>query len=176
MRNKKGFFFILDALLALTVVSVGVFLLVSSYSFTPTRPQTEVILEDVYTYLSDTEIQELNDPYAGIGGELWNTRVITEQENTLMEQIGELHAKGDDAITEAFIDAAVSDLIPPQFRLQVAVDGDSVYPDTEDQALIGSRERTPLLLAKSTVVYGLLNLTTQELWGPSTVTVSVWQG
>src|SRR3989344_2866463 len=41
---------------------------------------------------SVTKIKDLDNNYAGIGGQLWKNGTITDSENTLLQQVGEFYA------------------------------------------------------------------------------------
>jgi hypothetical protein len=173
--HKRGFFFTLDAIMALTILAVGMFLLLSVLLAVPQRSQTEIIAADTMVFLSTTRIENLNDPAAGIGGTLWQQGKITKEKNTLLQQIGELYAKGDTASAEQFIQAVVEDNIPQSHFAQVHADGQRVYPLVEPQEQTASKQSTGLLIAKTEVTYGITNSSTFELWGPVEIRLSVWQ-
>lgn len=173
--DKRGFFFTLDAVMALMIVGIGLFLVLSAYFFVPSVSRTEVISQDALTFLSTTTIENLNDPYAGIGGTLWDEGRITQPENTLLQQIGEFKARGDEATASLFITALLENIVPENYGLQVEVDGGSIYPLQAEQAE-ASQAGTDVLISKETIVYGISNTTTYDLWGPSVVRVKVWHG
>ena len=136
-RGKRGFFFTLDAAFALMVIGIGMILMLSAYLSAPGTSQTGAIATDALSFLSTTLIENLNDPYAGISGTLWNQGKITQPKNTLLQQIGEFSAKGDEETG-------------------------------------ASQESTDVLISMKSLVYGVLNTTTYELWGPSVVVIRVW--
>lgn len=160
--------------MALTVIGIGIFLMLSAYLFVPPRAQTEVIAHDALIFLSTTQIEDLNDPYAGIGGTLWTQGKITQQENTILQQVGEFEAKEDTATAELFIIAIIEQIVPANYQLEIKINGDPIYPRNETAAIVASRDKTDLLISKKAIVYGLLNATSSDLWGPSQVQLMVW--
>ena len=160
--------------MALTVIGIGLFLMFSAYLFVPSRSQTENTAQSALSFLTTTQIENLNDPYAGIGGELWQQGKITQQKNTLLQQIAEFEAKDDAATGELFVGAILDEIVQENYGFQIKVDGQFVYPLAESQAMIDSKENTDLLIAKESISYGILNSTTFEVWGPSRVQILVW--
>ncbi len=173
--DKKGFFFTLDAIMSLTILAVGMFMFFTAILAVPYTPQTEVVALDTMNLLSTTTIENLNDQTAGIGGTLWRQGKITNEKNTLLQQIGEFYAKSDQASAQQFIQAVVANNIPENFFAQIAVDNTLFFtvPEPTEQAL--SKQNTQLLIAKTDVVFGVMNTTTFDIWGPYEIRLSVWQ-
>ena len=163
--HKKGYFFTLDAMLSLGVLVLGSFLLLSSFTNVPSRTQTSIFAEDVSKFLSTTKIEELNNPYAGIGGELWNQGYITNQGNTLLQQIGEFYYKNELIIAEKFILNATDSLIPAQFKLEFWIDNVRIYPSSPTKQHIYSKGNTSILLPSKKITYGILN-ESADMFGP----------
>ena len=76
--KKRGFFFVLDAVLGLFILVTGVFLITSSYVNAPQAAQVGILSDDLLNFLSNTKIKDLNNAYAGLGGQLWNQGAITD--------------------------------------------------------------------------------------------------
>ncbi len=159
--------------MAISIIGIGMFLVLSAYLVAPTASQTDIIAQDALSFLSTTTIEGLNNPYAGIGGTLWQQGTITQQKNTLLQQIGDFRAKGDLATAYLFITALLEEIIPENYGLQILADGQSMYPLQTLQAE-ASQEKADILIAKEAIVYGILNTTTLDLFGPSVIVVKVW--
>lgn len=101
MRNKKGYFFSLDAFIALAVI-----LAVIIFIKPPVKEinYQENIQADLLDTLSNLQIKDLNNTYAE---NLRNNNEITEGNQTVLEQIGEFYAKGDDAHAEGLADSVI---------------------------------------------------------------------
>ena len=80
--KKRGYFFTLDAVLGLFIIVIGVFLVTSSYVSVPQPAQVGLLSDDLLNFLSNTKIKNLNNQYAGIGGDLWSQRIITDADNS----------------------------------------------------------------------------------------------
>ena len=173
--KKRGFFFILDAILALFILIIGVFLITSSYIHVPEPAQVGLLSDDLLNFLSGTKIKDLNNNYAGIGGELWNQGMIDDPENSLLQQIGEFYSSNKIDTAEKFIQNVSKDAVPPQFRYEVWINGVIIYPKSPSQEHINSKSKTELLLTSKKITFGIANKTTSALWGPYKAEVFVWE-
>ena len=172
--KKKGYFFMLDATLALFVLVIGVFLVLSLYVEVPDSAQVDFLSKDIMNFFSDTKIKDLDNNYAGIGGQLWKNGTITDPENTLLQQIGELYANSQLETAEKFVQN-VSDIVPKQYRYEVWIDNTRVYPKDAAQDHAKSRSDTELLLTSKKLIFGLNNRTTNSIWGPYKAEVFAWE-
>ena len=166
LPKKRGYFFVLDAMLGLFIIVIGTFLITSSYVNVPQPTQIGLLSDDLLNFLSNTKIGDVNNPYAGIGGTLWNQGVITDSEYTLLQQIGEFYATQKLDIADKFIQNVSSGLVPQQFRYEVWMDGITVYPKIKTPEHIKSRNSTALLLTSKKLTFGIINKTTSNIWGP----------
>ncbi len=173
--NKKGFFFTLDAIMSLIILAVGMFLFFTVILAVPQTSQTQIIAEDTIAFLGTATIQNLNDPIAGIGGLLWEEGKITKGTNTLLQQIGEFHAKGDYDSAEIFIQAVMAEGIPQSHFAQVSIGNLLLYPQVETPEESLSKENTAFLIVKTEPVFGIMGDGTFDLWGPYEIKLSVWQ-
>ena len=175
LLKKRGYFFVLDAVLALTVLVIGVFLITSSHVNVPQPAQVGLLSGDLLDFLSNTKIKDFNNPYAGIGGELWNKGIITDSDNSLLQQIGEFYAKNRIDIAEKFIANVSNGIVPVQFRYEVWMDNVVLYPKSPSPEHLKSRNSTEILLTSKKITFGILNSTTSDLWGPYKAEVFVWE-
>lgn len=165
----------LDAMLGLFVLLIGIFLVLSHYINVPEPSQVGLLSDDLMNFLSGTKISDLNNEYSGIGGELWKAGLITDKDNTLLQQMGEFYATKQFDIAEKFVQNASFSVIPSQFSYEVWIDNILIYPKTETPAQISSRGNTTLLLTSKKITFGILNRTTTAMWGPYKAEVFVWQ-
>jgi hypothetical protein len=93
MRVKKGYFFVIDSLLALLIMTLGVILVFSFHKFSPGNQQISVTSADILGLLN-VKIRNLNNGYCGVNSLLTRDKNITNLDNTLIEQIAELHYRG----------------------------------------------------------------------------------
>lgn len=173
--KKRGYFFVLDAVLALSILVVGIFLVTSSYIDAPQPTQVELISEDLLNFLSNTKIKDLNNPYAGIGGELWVNGSIRDADNSLLQQIGEFYATNNLNTAEKFIQNVSKDAVPYQYRFEVWVNSVILYPKNPSSEHIRSKNSTEILLTSKKITFGIVNKTTGNLWGPYRAEVFLWE-
>lgn len=173
--KKRGYFFMLDAVIGLFILIIGVFLITSSYINVHQPIQVELLSDDLLDFLSNTKIKDLNNPYAGIGGELWNQGFITDADNSLLQQIGEFYATNKLDTAEKFIQNASKGIVPEQFKYEVWIDGSILYPKTPAPEHIKSKNSTSLLLTSKKLTFGIINKTTGGIWGPYKAEVFVWE-
>lgn len=175
MFKKRGYFFTLDAVLGLTVLVIGVFLITSYYINVQQPVQVGLLADDLMGFLSNTKINDLNNAYAGIGGQLWSQGAITDADNSLLQQIGEFYKTNNLNAAEKFVQNASKDAIPPQYLYEVWVDGMLIYPKSPSQEHMDSKSGTRLLLTSKKITFGILNKTTSDIWGPYKAEVLVWE-
>lgn len=165
----------MDAVLGLMILVMGIFLITSSYVKSPQQAQVGLLADDLINFLSRTKIKDLNNPYAGIGGELWNDGEITDADNSLMQQTGEFYAKGKLDIAEKFVKNVSKDAVPAQFRYEVWIDGIIIYPKNPSAEHLSSKSSTELLLTSKKISFSIINKTTSALAGPYKAEVFVWE-
>ena len=71
--NNKAYFFLIDSILALSVLAVGAFLIFTFYLSVPSIEQPAVLSDDIMDFFANNKIKDINNPYAGLGGILWQT-------------------------------------------------------------------------------------------------------
>ena len=173
--KKRGYFFILDAVIGLSVLVIGVFLVTSLYVNAPKPTQVQLLSDDLLNFLSNTKIKNLNNAYAGIGGELWQQGEITDSDNSLLQQIGEFYAKSKLDTAEKFIQNVSKDAVPEQYMHEVWIDGILLYPRAPTPEHAKSKDSTKLLLTSKKLTFGIINKTTSDMWGPYKAEVFVWE-
>ncbi|MBI2657336.1 hypothetical protein HYX08_01430 [Candidatus Woesearchaeota archaeon] len=173
--KKRGYFFILDAVLALLVLVIGVFLITSSYVDVPQPGQVGLLSNDLLDFLSANKIRDLNNQYAGIGGGLWSQGMITDADNSLLQQIGIFYATGRSDIAEKFILNVSAGIVPAQFNYELWINDAMLYPRVPAAQHSGSKNSTKLLLTSKKIAFGILNASTGELWGPYKAEVFLWE-
>lgn len=173
--KKRGYFFVLDATLGLFALTIGVLLVLSFYANVPAPTQVSLLSNDLLRFLSKTKIKELNNPYAGIGGELWKQDTITDADNSLLQQIGEFYYKNSLNTAEKFIQNVSEQVLPSQFKFEVWIDNVRLYPRNPTADHVKSRDNSALMLTSKRVTFGIFNRTTSEIWGPYKVEVFLWE-
>ncbi|HLC60131.1 MAG TPA: hypothetical protein VJJ52_01755 [Candidatus Nanoarchaeia archaeon] len=175
IHKKRGYFFVLDAALGLTILAIGVFLIASLYINVPEPSQVGLLSDDLMSFMANTKIRNLNSPYAGLGGLLWKNGSITNADNSLLQQVGEFYYRGNYALAEKFVQNISVNVVPSQFKYEMWMDNMLIYPLSPDSAHLSSKSKTDLLLTSKQVAFGIINKTDGTLWGPYKVEVFTWQ-
>ncbi|MCH8004504.1 MAG: hypothetical protein IH934_07805 [Nanoarchaeota archaeon] len=189
--NKKAYFFLIDSILALGVLAVGAFLIFTSYLSVPSKEEPEILSDNVMDFFANNKIKDINNPYAGLGGTLWQTEgqpggicegeeLIANAETTLLQQIGEFYEKSSGNIcylelAEKFIAELTQNSLPPQYLSEFWVNDTLLYPQNPTQEHIDLKNASGILIPSKKIVYGFLNQETGDLFGPYETEVIVWQ-
>ncbi len=182
--GRKGYFFLIDSIIALGVLAVGVFLVFALYVNVPPIEQPAILSDDIMDFFANNKIKDVDNAYAGLGGTLWKEGKITNGENTLLQQIGEFYEKSkDDAayldITEQFIAELIQNVFPKEYSFEfwihdLGVDT-LIYPKNPSPEHLNSKEATEVIIPSKKIVYGILNKETGDMFGPYNAEVLVWQ-
>jgi hypothetical protein len=163
--GKRGYFFTLDAFIAMGIITTGLVLVYLSQTLAPPTVQAEFLSQDVMETLASTQLFTLNNPYVD---EHRTSRNITDLDNTILEQIGEFYVTQQLGNAQNLTRNVTLNLIPPQYSFEIWFDGWLVH----NRSYLHSDE-TPVLSASKTMVIGVINRT--FFWGPYTAEVYVWQ-
>ena len=186
--NKRGYFFLIDSILALGVLTVGVFLIFSIYVKVPSKEQSTILSYDVMSFFANNKLKDVDNLYAGLGGELWakesqagglcpGEKLTQNPENTLLQQLTEFYEKSKTkscytALAKTFIGNLTINTLPPQYSFEFWINGQLLYPGTER---VDSKNAAQVLIPSKMIVYGNVNKETGEMFGPYTAEVLVWQ-
>ncbi len=124
MAMKKGYFFTIDALLALFILVTGFLLLSNLYVSTQPRTQLNYYSEDMISLFSDMKVGELNNTYLQ---KLIDDGNITDMDNTILEQIGIFWVTNRTGLARNLAQNISGDLIPDRFGFSFIVGNDVVY-------------------------------------------------
>jgi hypothetical protein len=83
-KSKKGYFFVIDAFIGSTIIFLSLLLILNSDVKASKMQYDYGMSEDYSTFIMNTKIQDLNNPYAK---NLTDDGVIVNTQNTIIEQI-----------------------------------------------------------------------------------------
>ncbi|MBL7056005.1 hypothetical protein ISS07_03790 [Candidatus Woesearchaeota archaeon] len=173
--SKKGYFFIIDAVLALGVLAVGLFLIFSAYTKIPPKEQIASLSEDMMDFFTQNKIKDVNNDYAGVGGELWNNGKITNSENTLLQQTAIFYNGGNFTIMENFVRNLTQNILPVQYVFELRINKTLVYPMGPSQRHNISKNKTTILIPSRKIVHGFSDSDEEDMFGPYLAEVLTWQ-
>lgn len=175
LLKKRGYFFVIDAVLALAIIVIGIFLITASYTQVPQQAPVSFLSVDLMNFLADTKIKDLNNPYGGIGGELWNQGLITDEGNSLLQQTAIFYKTNKLDIAGKFIGNITAGIVPSQYRYEVWVDNIVLFPQILTDEHKKSKNNTGLLITSKQITFGVLNETTGDIFGPYKAEVFLWE-
>jgi len=181
IRNKKAYLFILDAIVAMMVMTIGISLILSYRATEPPTQQAEIYSNDLVQFYSKIKIKDLNNAYFGLNGELVANGNISTVENTILEQLGEFYFRYSNQscdfclnMTNNSINVITKSLLLDQFNYEIIVDD---YKIGKRTILYVNKKYPPkskaqLILPTRRMVHGVYNNT---LYGPYIMEITVWQ-
>lgn len=180
--NRRGYFFLIDSMIALGVLAIGVFMIFTLYVQVPSESQVTVLSEDIMDFFANNKIKDVDNAYAGLGGTLWQQGRITNAENTLLQQLAEFYKKSELDSTyldmaEQFIIELTVNTLPAQYKFEFWIhdlDVDTrIYPLSPSQEHLDSKDATEILIPSKKIVYGLDQ--DENMFGPYGVEVLLWR-
>ncbi|MBI2133390.1 hypothetical protein HYU11_01770 [Candidatus Woesearchaeota archaeon] len=162
--SKRGYFFTLDAFVAMGIIVVGLFIVLGSYSYTPLGDLPEIMSGDILVSLSSTKVSEINSNYVRA---LIDNGTITNTENSVLQQLGEFYVNNQVSMGSRFMSNISSNIIPRQYGVSVSIDNFQVFNEGP-KLLPGSRT----VVSSKSLVFGIYN---GSMWGPFPAEVSMWQ-
>ncbi|MFW6230597.1 MAG: hypothetical protein ACOC32_01080 [Nanoarchaeota archaeon] len=199
--NKKGYFFVIDAFIALMILTVGVYMILSSYLNQLEKDQPAFTSRTVVGFMSNLSIGRFNSDYKfdtimnyGLGQE--NVNFIKNYKLSILEQIGEFYYREQlssyprdrDGIpygvsfSEGLAADVIDTLVPPQyeaeFRLYDQQNDEIVTIYRRNENPLFARESSSLLVPAKMIIMGDFQDTetgSPILWGPYIVEVHIWQ-
>ena len=170
--NKRGFFFITDALLSLTVLTVGFMIIWTSFSAAPEQQQSVLLSEDVIKLLSSKQVNEMesNEIYRMWCDECKNPRhIISKKDNTLIQQIAEFASLGQNTSAQELINEILKEgIINPQNNFELLADDNVLYSKPGNT----NPDDADLLVANKKLVMGL---TSNNILVNVIIEVRTWQ-
>lgn len=138
-RNKKGIFFTVDALVATGIILLGLLLIPGLYFNKQPTVHLSYISQDMVSVLSELKVYELDNSYTAY---LISSGYITNANNSVLEQIGELWAEGNDDIARNFTREIIEGIIPSGYGYGLWVGEQEIYSTEkpESSMLISSRK------------------------------------
>jgi hypothetical protein len=166
---KKGYFFTLDAFIAMTIMIVCVILIFSIQTYKPYPMQSISFSEELMNTLSITKLYELqNDYYYQLldGGD------ITQTDNTILEQIAWFAISGQQGIANSFALNITSNLVPRQFGCKLIIYNESSRFEINISETQVTQQEAKLLITSRRIIMGENE---GVPWSPMLSEVRLWQ-
>ena len=135
----KGMFFTIDSLLASGIIIVSILLISNFYISQPDKVNVNYAAHDMVRAFSSMKVGEAKNDYVKsliASGEITNTN------NTILEQIGELWAEDKLNLSYNLTKNLSEEIIPDNFGFSVLVNGEEIYSRNKSvkRALVSSRK------------------------------------
>ncbi len=194
--DKRAYFFLIDSMLALGVLAMGAFIILTFYMQQPPSASADILSEDIMGLFANSRISNVNNPEIGLSGTYWSSidvttcnngqPIIPDTESSLLQQVAifyelrETYSKPCyvDVIARAFVEKLTQNTIPPQYGFEFWIDDDIrskktlIYPASEQSS---SKAASKVLIPSRKIAYGILNQETGQVFGPYSVEVLVWR-
>jgi len=123
-KNKQGIFFTIDAILAAGIFVTVLILASNFYISDVPKIQVEFFSQDIVGIFTNLKVSDLNNPYVT---KLIASGVITRQNSTVLEQIGEFWSENELELALNFTSNLTAQLIPEKFGFGLYIDGEPIY-------------------------------------------------
>jgi hypothetical protein len=174
--NKKGIFFTIDVILAITVLVIGMAVTFAAFIESPTYIQPRSLSSTLMNFFVSTNIDELNVPYVT---ELAVDNTIDNSDDSIMVAMGKLYSQGKrDILVNMVRNITYSnDLVIDPFDFAIFIRDEANQEVTDSNVIYNSSDwksipETHTLITAKRVIVGLTN--ESRLWGPFVAEVWVW--
>jgi len=136
---KKAVFFTIDALLASGIIILSIVLISDFYSSEHQKINVNYASQDLVRVFSTLTVGQADNAYVK---NLASSGLITNANNTILEQIGEFWADDKMDLAKNFTKNLTEDIIPKNYGFSVLVNGEEIYKRNlpVSKALVSSRK------------------------------------
>jgi hypothetical protein len=172
--KKKGYYFIIDALIGSTIIFVSLLIILNGGA-KPTKIQYNYEMAEEYsTYVLTTKIQDLSNPYVD---QLKADKNITDQSLTIMEQVDLFYYKGDIDHARKMIENITYSLIPEKYGFSYSIieispttNTTNIYNNTNNVAVDINNAKVVIASRKIT----FLQINSSTMFGPALTEIKIW--
>jgi len=194
-NSKKGYFFIVDGLVALVVLVTGIIIMGAIFSGKPIFQPPYDIGQDILGIMEGTNISNVKIDLAPTIRFLFNDKRIEDNSSSVLQQVGKFYYTHCDYVSKADVNNAklylgyanvtahklMRNIIPNPYYGELIFSGDSkctgpvqiytTYPQLAGVALSQANSKT--LISTRRVVFGNIGYT--DTFGPYVATLNVWR-
>lgn len=123
-KNKKGLFFTIDAILAVSILLGTLLVITSFYVGERSRVSVDYIANDVMNVLYELKVSEVDNPFVD---ELIANESITNMDNSILSQAGEFWAEGNIGLARLLIMNITNGLVDDNYGISLSIDGDVIF-------------------------------------------------
>src|SRR3989344_1887455 len=165
----KGYFYSIDALIAIMIISIGMILVIQGrVTNPPMRTNVYYFAEDLTNYLAQTKIYDLNDDSYSDSIKKWKVNgSIAFIDNTLLEQAGEFYERGQLQIANNFLSNVTQASASLNYNFVIIIDGTPVF-----SVIRTPEEKAKSIISNKLILSGFLD--NRNTWGPYKAEVRTW--
>jgi hypothetical protein len=170
LRNlrKKGYYFVIDALIGSTIIVLSLMVVLSS-GVRPTKIQYNYEMAEEYsTFILTTKIQDLANPYIN---QLILNKQINDTSLTIMEQTDLFYFKGDLTHATGVIQNLTEPLIPEKYSLSYNIIEGSTTTNIYNRSVTDINEARVIISSRKIT---FLQIDSATMFGPATVEIKIW--
>lgn len=171
--GKKGYYFMVDALIALFVLTLGVVGILAFHYRAPQQQPLAILSQDFMDVLSGTQLSDINDPFIGPTGMFGANGNITHFDNTVLQQIAEFYYRlqSQPGCTHCLnlINTTIHRAVPVEkkYNYLVSINDDILFSNNRT-----SLGQARIVLPARKIVHGEFE---DAIYGPYLVEVLVWE-
>ena len=151
MAVNKGVFFSLDAIIAATIILIGLMLATSFYISEGPTTHLNYLAGDLIKVLSELNVSEADNPYVSY---LRANGSITRLDNSILEQIGEFWAEKNIVEAANLTKEFVNDYIDSSYGYNITINDEEIY----SKASNGIK----MLISSQKMISGIMKNRTRE--------------
>lgn len=167
---KKGYFFMLDAFISMSIIVLSLILILSFHSSKPYQMQGIFLAQDTMDLLAKTKIYELDNDFVinlTLEGNITNT------DYSLLEQTAEFFVTNQTELAQDFIINVTQNMVSDKYGFELRIYNDTNLFNITVTPGINLQNESNILLISKEIVSGMLE--DYSTWGPMTAEVRVWQ-
>lgn len=171
--NKRGYFFIIDAFIAMTILALGLFFILSSYSQSPPQTQTLVTSRNVISYMTETEISSVISEFVQTAEEREELVQRGSFDNSILEQIVEYIYLDEMGSAGDLVNKTFNQTIPSQYNYEFTLIGEDITNTKyNNEKITRGVEEADVVIPSRTLVVVVINQT--KIIGPVEAEVKIW--
>jgi hypothetical protein len=170
--SKKGYFFIMDAIIGLMVMAIAITYLFSTHVYQQPKTQIYELTDSLMSLLSENKLIALNNRYKDT---LIMNGNITNIYNSVLEQVNEFDYRNKTKgcgfcmnLSRELVKNLTDGLIGEQYNFRFSLNNQTIYEKSKY-----GESSSILTLKRSKIVFTMIN--DNETYGPKYAEMSIWQ-
>jgi len=164
MRSKRGFFFSLDVLLFLFIITFGAVLVLSTLPARSARAQPLTIADSLATFLATTQTRDVQTHTSGL--------TFTSLDHPILDQAAVFIDAENPGDAKEYVRQVIegANLVPSTYSVRVELMGEILHLGAER-----SEDDSDFLIASTRIVY-FYDKPSGKVIGPHIAQVRIWRG